>query len=450
MNKIRIPQRWWTGCVVALSLLVSAPIMAQDDAEREREQAREELREAKEQLREASQRVAEISQRIGMDAVHAQGFAYASSGRPVLGVVLGESNSPGARINAVTPGSAASDAGLRSGDRIVAIDGASLVDSERRGLAAARAALSGLSTDQEVRLSLIRNDQRMERSVTPESAHSWSFSSDGDVEMWVPQIVIPDIVIPDFDMPDFDVEFDESWADAIEAQVEAAMAAAGLGTEIAAEVIERARAEREHAKGARDHAKDERDRAREVRREARREARSAARVARDERREHNREERRILRVVSPSAPGSHRVEMSSDDSNLSLSALNPELGRYFGIDRGVLILASDGSDYRDLQAGDVILEVAGNDIESPRQAWRELREGDAGTSQQVTVWRERERMDLSVTVPEHRFAPLPPSAPRPPSPPRAPSPPSPPPPPVAPVAPIAPVVSSDGANQEVF
>ncbi|MGH8212374.1 MAG: PDZ domain-containing protein, partial [Rhodanobacteraceae bacterium] len=42
---------------------------------------------------------------------------------------------------------------------------------------------------------------------------------------------------------------------------------------------------------------------------------------------------------------------------LNLASLNPELGRYFGADRGALVLSSDAQRYPGLQAGDVITEV---------------------------------------------------------------------------------------------
>jgi len=424
MNKMKFPRVGWIACGLAVAALWISPLAAQDErvSQEQREQVRRELAEAKEQLREASRKVAELSAEIGSENLRGRHFSFSSEGRPVLGVVLAESGEPGARIAAVTPESAASEAGLRSGDRIVAIDGAAIVESDRTGLVAARGALRDLSVDREVRLSLIRDGQRIERSVRPKQSHSWSFrTGDGEEGLWMPQIVLPDI---DIEIPDIDIEFDEKWADELADQVESALAAAGLEGERAAEALEQARAARLAARAERERARGERDKVR-----AAREAERAERIR--------------LRMISRQGPGVHRIEMSGDESNLSLSALNQDLGRYFGIDRGVLVLASEGDDYRDLHAGDVILEVAGNKVESPRQAWRELRDGEAGTSQQVTVWRERERVNLAVTVPKHVFMPVAPVPPVPPAPPAPPSPPSPPPPPPPPVAPVAPVERGD-------
>ncbi len=422
----------WMLLLAVLLLWLPVLATAEQISEAEREEVRRELAEAKEQLRVASRRVAELSSQIGAEALRGTQFSFSGFGRPVLGVVLAESADPGARIAAVTPESAAAEAGLRSGDRIVAIDGAALVDSERSGLAAARAALRDLSVERAVKLTLIRDSRRFELEITPKTSHTFSFrSGDGD-GVWMPQIVLPEI----------DIDFGDEWADEIAAQVEAALAAAGLEGERAEEALEQARAARDQARAERERARGERDR-----------ARIQARIERDQVRavrEAERAERLRLRLINRHGSGNHRIEMSSDNSNLSLSALNADLGRYFGIDRGVLVLASNGEDYRDLRAGDVILQVAGKDVESPRQAWRELRDGQAGSSQQVTVWRERERVQLAVTVPEHRFIPIAPTPPAPPSPPEPPSPPSPPPPPVAPVPPVPPVPPVEGGGDEIF
>ena len=52
-----------------------------------------------------------------------------TAAQPVIGVVLAQDATTGVAIAAVTPGSAASQAGLRTGDRLLAIDGHAVLGS---------------------------------------------------------------------------------------------------------------------------------------------------------------------------------------------------------------------------------------------------------------------------------------------------------------------------------
>ena len=138
---------------------------------------------------------------------------------------------------------------------------------------------------------------------------------------------------------------------------------------------------------------------------------------------------------------------------LNLSSIDAGLGRYFGTDKGVLVLSS-GADLKGLQSGDVIQRVAGKPVESPRDVMRALREKDAGAQLQFDVLRDRHASAVTVTVPMSRPLPFmapPPPPPLPPAPPAPPAPPSaripgvaPPAPPAAPPPPTRPL----GWNQD--
>jgi hypothetical protein len=120
---------------------------------------------------------------------------------------------------------------------------------------------------------------------------------------------------------------------------------------------------------------------------------------------------------------------------LNLASIDAELGRYFGTERGVLVL-SRGEDLDGLRSGDVIRRIGGVAVESPRDVMRALREKEAGSQLRFEVLRERKLLPLAVTVPASRPLPFiaPPPPPPPPRAPRAPhaAPPAPPPPPPAP------------------
>jgi C-terminal processing protease CtpA/Prc len=82
----------------------------------------QELDAARTQLDQAAQRYAELSRKYG-DADAPIRIEKRVLRKPVIGVVLAADDRSGVRIAAVTPGSAAADAGLKTGDRITSVDG---------------------------------------------------------------------------------------------------------------------------------------------------------------------------------------------------------------------------------------------------------------------------------------------------------------------------------------
>lgn len=116
---------------------------------------------------------------------------------------------------------------------------------------------------------------------------------------------------------------------------------------------------------------------------------------------------------------------------LNLAAVDAGLGRYFGTERGVLVLRS-GEDLAGLQSGDVILDVDGTAVDTPREAMRALGDKPAGEKIRIEVLRDRKRQSVEIVAPEatrsFRFL-LPPEPPAPPAPPKPPKPPAPPAPP---------------------
>ncbi|HET8818151.1 MAG TPA: PDZ domain-containing protein [Xanthomonadaceae bacterium] len=88
--------------------------------------------------------------------------------RPVIGVVLAQDEKPGVAIAAVTPGSAAAQAGLRTGDRLLAVDGHELLGSSGAlRVVNARRLLADLDAGRAVRLAYLREGKRRDVRVTP-------------------------------------------------------------------------------------------------------------------------------------------------------------------------------------------------------------------------------------------------------------------------------------------
>ena len=121
---------------------------------------------------------------------------------------------------------------------------------------------------------------------------------------------------------------------------------------------------------------------------------------------------------------------------LNLASIDPQLGRYFGTDRGVLVL-STGPELDGLQAGDVIQKIDGRAVMSPREAMEALRNKPANAMALVEYLRDRKVASTRVKVPEAMQFRLPPPPPAPPAPPAPPVPRTPKVPPAPPAPPAA-------------
>ena len=98
---------------------------------------------------------------------------------------------------------------------------------------------------------------------------------------------------------------------------------------------------------------------------------------------------------------------------LNLASIDSSLGRYFGTEKGVLVV-SNGPELKGLQSGDVIQRVAGSEVESPRDVMRSLREKESGTQLKLDVLRDRKPVAVTITVPKSEPLPFmsPPPPPR--------------------------------------
>jgi S1-C subfamily serine protease len=113
---------------------------------------------------------------------------------------------------------------------------------------------------------------------------------------------------------------------------------------------------------------------------------------------------------------------------LELVPVTPKLGRYFGTDRGLLVVRAPESKQLPLEEGDVLQSIDGRTPDSPGQAFRILRSYDPGETVKLGVLRERKSLVLEATMPSRgaahenrRHMRPPPAAPVPPKSPAAPS-----------------------------
>jgi len=140
------------------------------------------------------------------------------------------------------------------------------------------------------------------------------------------------------------------------------------------------------------------------------------------------------------AAGGPRTMMfhwSSDGwGDMELVELNEGLGRYFGTDEGLLVVAAPESTALQLEDGDVIQKIDGREPTSVRHALRILGSYQAGESLKLEIMRDKKRRTLDVEIPDDLSSSLTPGSV---APAVAPSPTSAPTPPRAKVVPARPV-----------
>lgn len=128
---------------------------------------------------------------------------------------------------------------------------------------------------------------------------------------------------------------------------------------------------------------------------------------------------REIRHAPPGPP--HNMAYATRWQGLNMAELNPQLGRYFGTNSGVLVLSSNKG-FVGLQAGDVITKIDGNTVVSSRDVLKYLRTKKAGEKISLDILRDRKALSLSVIAPKQPPMDIPP----PPAPPKPPMPPAPP------------------------
>ena len=301
---------WKVVLPVAAMLSFAGQAAAQtDDEERMREmEAREvameeKLRAAEAKMAEAAREIAEITkERLPRIAQIEQRFALSS--KPRLGVTIetSDDSSPveGVTILGVTPGSAASDAGLRSGDILTAVNDEALsAASSKEANMRLLDFMKGVEEGDILKLEYLRDGKVGSVEVEPRIVEDRSFAwvgRDGQNFTMPPMPVAPEM------MERFRMEFGFPWA------------GTGLG-------------------------------------------------------------------------------------DLELVELNAGLGRYFGTDKGLLVVTAPKSDAFDLQDGDVIQSIDGREPKDVRHAMRILSSYQSGEKLELGIMRDKKKVTIDVEIP---------------------------------------------------
>jgi serine protease Do len=110
--------------------------------------------------------------------------------------------------------------------------------------------------------------------------------------------------------------------------------------------------------------------------------------------------------------------MHSPWSGIEFVSVDRELGEYFGVTEGLLVVKVRSDSGMPLRAGDVILGIDGRKPTSPSHALRILRSYETGESVKLDIQRKQRKQSVTWTVPEREQVRW--RTPRPARPPRAP------------------------------
>jgi C-terminal processing protease CtpA/Prc len=278
------------------------------------EQLEAQLDAAQEKLEAAAKEVAELSAKMSgpvMKQFFVSGSRFAP--RSVIGVQLDpESGKDGARVVEVSPGGAAAEAGIRTGDVIVALNGEKISDA--RSARQVTRLMRDIEPQSKVKVSVLREGKPREFELTArEGRRDFVFST-----------------APGAPMPPLPTE-----------PARIAMAPTTGGIAMPPPGLEL-------------------------------------------------------------GPTVRSFVMGFDDGigGMELATLTPALGKYFGTEKGVLVVRAPERAAFKLEDGDVILAIGGREPTSGSHATRILRSYQPGEKVDIKLMRQRKPMNLQVTFPE--------------------------------------------------
>lgn len=362
-----------TALVLALSGALSMALAGLATAQSKPTAAQQkELDAARTEVERAAEHLAELSSKYDQAGAPIR-IERRVLRKPVIGVLLAPDDGAGVRIAGVTPDSAAAEAGLKSGDRIVSIDGKPInAGSGVARVDQSRELLASMDAKTPVKLAYSRNGKNQTVMLTPKVSNRLLFvpGADGEIDF--------DGDVRVFNLGDGQVKV------------------------IADNTTGSATSARQHVQwgGA---------------------------IAPDVHRE-------VIRLSADCKGDDCKLPVLAEAfrwNGLNLASVDDGLGRYFGTKNGVLVL-STGKDMDELQAGDVIQRIDGKAVNSPRRAMEALRAQPAASKVKVEYIRDRKSSTAQVTVPKALPFWIPPPPPAPPAPPPPPAPKAPPPPPAPP------------------
>lgn len=307
-----------------LFVLFSAPLFAQQDqgdgasaslrkitdVEKQQRVDDVQMMEAEERLAAAARKIAELSTRQLPRFVDLEKRIH-MGGQAVLGISIGRNDDggpvEGVTVRGVSPGGAAADAGLRSGDVITAVNKESLTaDSDEQANARLIEFMSGVQEGDILDVEYLRNGKQASAEVRPRAMSVLAFEfgpGRGNFSAPVPP-----------NSPDFDF--------------------------------------------------------------------------------------RKFAFISDGSGWGH----------MEMVALTERLGKYFGTDKGLLVVRAPDDESLQLQDGDVIQSIDGREPKSVSHAMRILGSYQSGELLEMQIMRDKRKQTLKIEMPENRSSFLMPDA----------------------------------------
>ena len=340
----------------------------------EMERAREELGRAHRELREASREIAEAHRNLSRNEHEHRLVRQINLGdRAVIGVVLGRESAEGVHLVGVSPDGPADRAGLEAGDVLVSIGGEDLFgEAGSKGRETLFRVMDDVEPGESIAVVVQRDGETLDYEVVAERREpsSWQTMiriSDAPHAPAAPNA--PNIVVERIEVPELDQEELTARIEAINKELETRhfLYVSPDGEELSMEeefvLPEGLDVEIAELSG----------------------------LAGEALREAN------IWFGLPYAQG------------LELAAVNEGLGAYFKTDRGVLVLQARSDNAYELEAGDVVLDIDSQPVNSPADLIRVLREIEPGNEVEIAIKRDRKDRTLTVVMPENRLGYAPPA-----------------------------------------
>lgn len=330
--------------------------------EEDLERVREELSRTHRELRKASREVVRAHRELAR-AEREELIRLPNLGdRAVIGVVLGESGPGGVELIGVSPGGPAETAGIEAGDVIAEIGGEDLTSEPRSARGRLFEIMDDVEAGDEVTLVVDRAGETLSFTVTAEVREPSS---------WQSVITVP--AIADIDLSGIPGE-------------------AGV-------IVETMRIPEIDEEALEQKMKELEER-----------LQSQKFIFVDPDGKHHAWQEEFEFDIENFSGFADRAFADADvffglstTRGLEFATVNEDLGAYFETDRGVLVLRAAPDNAYGLQAGDVILAVDGQAVETPADLMRALRRADPGDPLKLEIKRERRTVTLEATMPENRL-----------------------------------------------
>ena len=340
------------------------------EVERERmAEMQQELNRARRELREAQREIARVDREVARARSERTNheWAFRTSNRPVIGVILGNPTSVGVKVLGVSPDGPSERAGIQQGDVIIAVGGQVLAAIEGSGdpRDALRIAMADVKAEEPLTITLERADKTIDLTVVPEVREPMSWqtitrfpsaphvvATPGSPQEPGEVVTIERIVVPEIDTGE------------IEEQIEQMRIQIKKRGEILEERV--------------------------------------APLAEDYDGLYEFEFHELSEMGDFALSDANVWFGLPMTRGLKLAELDPDLGDYFKTERGVLVLKAKQDNELQLVSGDVILKVGETDVNSPAEFMRALRGIEPGVELEMDIKRKRKDRTLKLVMPENR------------------------------------------------